>query len=127
MRFKLNNKWSIDTEINQVVLIQTTIGQEGKCKGKLIDGRRWYWNNFEDTLNGMIDRDIQCLEKVEEIEERIKTLKSDIELMLKSMNENPSLPRFTTYRKKKVLGHGSEKLIASNSPKTKPKAKRRGK
>jgi uncharacterized small protein (DUF1192 family) len=85
MRFNLNAKWAIETEINQVVLVQKGISEGEKTKGEIVDLRRWYWNNFEDALNGMIDRDIQCLEKVEEIEERIVALKSEVRLMLEKV------------------------------------------
>jgi hypothetical protein len=102
MRFKLNASWSIETDIDQVTLIQTAIAQKGKFEGKMVDGRRWYWNNFEDALNGMIDRDIQCLEKVSEIEGRIATLKSEVQLMLKLIERSALLPPYTTHRKEKV-------------------------
>ena len=102
MRFKLNANWSIETEINQVILIQTKTGMTGKAKGKVVDGRRWFWNNFTDALNGMIDRDIQCLEKVSEIEGRIATLKSEVQLMLKLIERSALLPPYTTHRKEKV-------------------------
>jgi len=102
MRFKLNANWSIETEINQVTLIQTSIAQKGTFKGKMVDGNRWYWNNFTDALNGMIDRDIQCLEKVSEIEGRIATLKSEVQLMLKLIERSALLPPYTTHRKEKV-------------------------
>ena len=85
MRFKLNASWSIETDIDQVTLIQTAIAQKGKFEGKMVDGRRWYWNNFEDALNGLIDRDIQSLEKVEEIDERVSALKSEVQAMLKKV------------------------------------------
>ena len=85
MRFKLNASWSIETDIDQVTLIQTAIAQKGKFEGKMVDGRRWYWNNFEDALNGLIDRDIQSLEKVEQIAERVSALKSEVQLMLEKV------------------------------------------
>jgi len=90
MRFKLNANWSIETEINQVTLIQTSIAQKGTFKGKMVDGNRWYWNNFTDALEKLIDMDIQSLEKVEEIEGRIANLKSEIKTMLKSLEEGSS-------------------------------------
>lgn len=85
MRFDLNARWSIETEINQVVLIQKKIGITGKSKGKEVDGRRWYWSNFEDALKGLIDKDIQCLEKVEQIAERAQELKTEVQKMLKDV------------------------------------------
>ena len=85
MRFKLNANWSIETEINQVTLIQTSIAQKGTFKGKMVDGNRWYWNNFTDALEKLIDMDIQSLEKVEEIEGRIAELKKDVQTMLKKV------------------------------------------
>ena len=85
MRFKLNASWSIETDIDQVTLIQTAIAQKGKFEGKMVDGRRWYWNNFEDALNGLIDRDIQSLEKVEQIAERISSLKLEVQKMLRDV------------------------------------------
>ena len=101
MRFKLNNNWSIKTEIDQVTLIRTAIAQKGKFFGKMVDGRKWYWNNFEDALNGLIDRDIQSLEKIEQVAERIIILKSELQLMLKSIEKSPVLPPYTTHRTKK--------------------------
>jgi hypothetical protein len=105
MRFNLNARWSIETEINQVILIQKRIALTGKSKGQEIDGRRWFWNNFEDALEGLIDRDIDCLEKVEEIVGRIKELKAEIRTMLRDIENNASahrteikMPKLTTYR-----------------------------
>jgi len=85
MRFQLNASWSIETDIDQVTLIQTAIAQKGKFEGKMVDGRRWYWNNFEDALNGLIDRDIQSLDKVEQIAGGIAGLKIEIQAMLKKL------------------------------------------
>jgi len=116
MRFKLNPSWSIETEINQVILIQTKTGLTGKAKGKVVDGRRWFWNNFTDALNGMIDRDIQSLEKVEQIEGRIAGLKSEIKTMLKNLEEGSSV--IPTRRQSRKTGSDkgtvSDKQVSCN-------------
>jgi len=85
MQFDLNARWAVITEINQVTIAQKSIGKTGKGKGKTTIGRRFYYNNLEDALNGLIDRDINELEKLEEIVDRIAELKQEVQIMLKNV------------------------------------------
>lgn len=84
MEFNLNSRWAVITEINQVIIGKREVVKTGDNKGKPVIIRRWYYNNFEQALEGLIDRDIKELEKLEDLVARIEELKNDIKAMLKS-------------------------------------------
>jgi len=83
MRFNLNNKWAVITEEQQVCIAMRRVGLAGKGKGIETLAPKYYYNNFEEALKGLIDRDIQSLEKLFEVEDRISTLKNDLHLLIK--------------------------------------------
>ena len=85
MRFNLNNKWAVVTEEHQVSIAMRRKVLEGDNKGKEYLTPTYYYNNFEEALKGLIDRDIQSLEKVEQIEGRSAELKKDVQIMLKKV------------------------------------------
>jgi len=83
MRFNLNNKWAVITEEQQVCIAMRKISKSEKSDGEEYLSPTYYYNNFEEALKGLIDRDIQGLEKLSEVEGRISDLKNDMRLLIK--------------------------------------------
>ncbi len=83
MRFNLNARWAVETEENQVTISRRQTVQEGDNKGKEYLSPSYYYNNMGQALDGLVDRDINGLEKIEFVVGRIESLKSEIKVMLK--------------------------------------------
>jgi hypothetical protein len=75
---RLNKDWAITSDRYSV-----TICKIGKSKaGKETFTHKWYYQNYEQALEGLIDRDLQDLDTLKDIAKRIKKLKTDIRKML---------------------------------------------
>jgi len=72
---KLNSRWSIDSDSMCVTILEHAVS---KKTGKPYFSGRWYYPNFKSALEGLIDRDVQSLSKLEYMVERIDELKADI-------------------------------------------------
>lgn len=87
MKFDLNSRWAVMTEDRQVTIARRQINQK---TGAVYYSPTYYYNNMAQALDGLIDRDINELEKLEEIVERISELKSEIKTMLGSAKKTSS-------------------------------------
>ena len=86
MYFDLNNTWAVESDPLQVCIIKKGTGKKGgKNEGKSVEIDRFYYPDFMKALNGLVDRDIQSLEKIEDVVDRIDQLKQDIKVMLKKV------------------------------------------
>jgi hypothetical protein len=109
MKFNLNARWAVETEEIQVTISRRRVAEKGKNKGKEYLSPSYYYNNMEQALFGLIDRDINGLEKVEEIVERISELKVEIKNMLKFGKLGVSDFVGTTQIKKTTCDKGEKK------------------
>lgn len=83
MQFNLNEKWAISADVNCVTISQRKIKEKGTDAGAEYFHSTWYYNNLEQALIGLIDRDVQDLEKLEDVVNRIAELKNNVKLMVK--------------------------------------------
>lgn len=98
MRFNLNKDWAVITDNIQVVVAKRHFRKEGR--EELV--QQYYYNNFENAINGIIDRDIQSLEQVEDIADRIDTLKKDVKIMLTEVEKAMQEYRLQYYKRRKI-------------------------
>ena len=72
---KLNNTWYLGSDENSVTVFEE---MTHKKTGKKYKVGRWYYPDFRTALEGLTNRDIQRLDKLELIVERIEKLRHDI-------------------------------------------------
>jgi hypothetical protein len=105
MRLNLNPKWAVLIDEDQITLAKRLIVKEGKNKGTENLSPVAYWNNFEDAINGLIDRNIQGIESLELVESRISELKAEIFTLIKLLSivqsDKPTVAYFIRTEKPK--------------------------
>ena len=72
---KLNERWYLDSDENCVTVLERCTK---KKTGEKYFRSKWYYQNFKQALEGLVDRDIQSIKKLEYIVERIEQLKSEL-------------------------------------------------
>lgn len=75
----IGNKWKITTDPYCVTISKRMVGgKDSKEPGRAYYAPRWYYNDLKQALTALVDREIQGLESLEHVVERIDALKAEI-------------------------------------------------
>jgi len=82
---KIGKEWGIDSDQQCVTIHKKTVTEKGEIRWRPM----WYFNNFEQALMGLIDRDIQSQDtgEIGFLVSRIKDLKKEIKDALSHMHK----------------------------------------
>lgn len=80
----INEDWGMGSDSTCV-----TIYKKGKNKktGEIYYSATWYYNNYVQAFQALVDRDIQLCSSFHDIVNRIETLRKDIEIAVKELDK----------------------------------------
>jgi hypothetical protein len=106
MRINLNAKWAVLIDEDQITIAKRKTGTDAISPIA-------HFNNFHGAIDGLIDRDIQGIEKLEEVEARIAELKAEIFTLIKLLSvvqsDKPTVAYFIRTEKAKGKKHAKRR------------------
>lgn len=77
---KLGDNWALKSDSYCVTVCRKHIAKTGKLEGQVEYKPTWYYNNYQQALEGIVDRDVQNIDasSLEEICKRIEKIKEFI-------------------------------------------------
>lgn len=93
----INSEWCLQADQVCVTLFRKRVaGPKAKNAGQLQYDPVGYYPGYEQALSAMVDRDIQPLNSIDYVVDRLVQLKKDIAIMCKSISEAPQDRREST-------------------------------
>jgi len=76
---KVTDEWYLSADEVCVTLSKKGVIQSGKTKGDIHYTAKGYYNNFKDALKAMVNKDIQGLDDIKSMVERLYKLENYID------------------------------------------------
>ncbi len=80
----INEDWGMSSDSTCVTVYKKV---KNKKTGKMYYSATWYYNNFVQAFQALVDRDIQLHNSFHDMVNRIEVLRKDIEIAMKELDK----------------------------------------